>query len=71
MPKAPSHIDTHGGTEVVTLMRCATCQRKALRLVYTGDVLGPCMGCHPDFKTKDQIRTEEKRRLEALNPTLF
>jgi hypothetical protein len=71
MPKAPAHIDTRGGTEVVTLMWCDRCRRKALRLVYGEDVLGPCMGCHPDFKTKDQIAREEKRQLEAQNPTLF
>jgi hypothetical protein len=73
MPKAPAHIDTCGSTEVVTLMWCAQCNRKALRLVYRGttDVLGPCMGCHPDFKTKDQLAREQQRKHAAQNPSLF
>lgn len=71
MPKAPAHIDTRGGTEVVTLMWCAKCNRRALRLVYGKNVLGPCMGCHPDFKTKAQIVREENRKFADQNPSLF
>ena len=71
MPKAPAHINTRGSTEVVTLMWCEKCNRKALRLFFDEGVLGPCMGCNPDFKTKKQLVREEKRKFAEQNPSLF
>ena len=71
MPKAPSHIPTCGNTEVVTLEYCTECRRITMRLVFEGDRLGPCMGCHPDFSTKKQLAAKARHEREAQNPTLF
>lgn len=70
MPKLPSHVPTCGGTEVLLMAPCKTCQRVTVWLVFeAGGRL--CLGHSKKSMTKDQIRRAEARERERQNPRLF